>query len=212
MYKGFLHTHYLVVSLFLLLYVIKTVLLLSNKNDLLTVFSKKTKVFEIVISFIFLLTGIYLMTQIPYGGKYDYLLWIKLTMIFASIPIAVIGFRKQRKMLAALSLLMITGSFGLGEIYHKKKGIAKGPETKTDTHEVAATDGKSLYEANCVLCHGSDGKLGMAGAKDLGATVLDQAAIKEIIVHGKGAMPAAPVNDEQATAIAEYVNSQIKGH
>ncbi len=212
MYKGFLHTHYLVVTLFLLLYVIKTVLLLSNKNDLLTVFSKKTKVFEIVISFIFLLTGIYLMTQIPYGGKYDYLLWIKLTMIFSSIPIAVIGFRKQRKMLAALSLLMITGSFGLGEIYHKKKGISKDVEVKNDTHEIAATDGKSLYEANCVLCHGSDGKLGMAGAKDLGATVLDLAGIKEIIVHGKGAMPAAPVNDEQATAIADYVNSQIKGH
>lgn len=212
MYKGFLHTHYLVVTLFLLLYVIKTVLLLSNKNDLLTVFSKKTKIFEIVISFIFLLTGIYLMTQIPYGGKYDYLLWIKLTMIFSSIPIAVIGFRKQRKMLAALSLLMITGSFGLGEIYHKKKGIANDVEVKTDSHEIAATDGKSLYEANCVLCHGSDGKLGMAGAKDLGATVLDQAGIKEIILHGKGAMPAAPVNAEQATAIAEYVNSQIKGH
>ncbi len=212
MYKGFLHTHYLVVCLFLLLYVIKTVLLLSNKNDLLTIFSKKTKIFEIVISFLFLLTGIYLMTQIPYGGKFDYLLWIKLTMIFASIPIAVIGFRKQRKMLAALSLLMITGSFGLGEIYHKKKGIAKEPETKTDTHEVAANDGKFFYESNCVLCHGADGKLGAAGAKDISSTLLDQAGIKEIIVHGKGAMPAAPVNDEQATAIAEYVNSQIKGH
>jgi len=212
MYKGFLHTHYLVVSLFLLLYVIKTVLLLSNKNDLLTIFSKKTRLFEIVISVLFLLTGIYLMTQIPYGGKYDYLLWIKLIMIFASIPIAVIGFRKQRKMLAALSLLMITGSFGLGEIYHKKKGIAATPEIKTDSHEVAATDGKSMYLANCVLCHGDNGKLGVAGAKDLSVSVLDVTGIKEIIVHGKGAMPAAPVNDEQATAIAEYVNSQIKGH
>jgi mono/diheme cytochrome c family protein len=207
MYKGFLHTHYLVVSLFLLLYVIKTVLLLSNKTDLLKTFSKKTRLFEIIISFLFLLTGIYLMTQIPYGGKYDYMLWIKLVMIFASIPIAVIGFRKNNKTLAALSLLMITGSFGLGEVYHKKKGIAKEVDTT-----IAANDGKALYEANCNLCHGADGKLGMSGAKDLTASVMDLAAIKEIIIHGKGAMPAAQVNEEQATAIAAYVNDQIKGH
>ncbi|MBL7910731.1 MAG: cytochrome c [Bacteroidia bacterium] len=147
------------------------------------------------------------MTQIPYGGKYDYMLWIKLVMIFASIPIAVIGFRRNNKMLAALSLLMITGSFGLGEVYHKKKGIAKEVDTT-----IAANDGKALYEANCNLCHGADGKLGMSGAKDLTASVMDIAAIKEIITHGKGAMPAAQVNEEQATAIAAYVNDQIKGH
>lgn len=207
MYKGILHTHYLVVCLFLLLYVIKTVLLLSNKNDLFTSFSKKTRLFEIIISFLFLGTGIYLMTQLSFGGKYDYLLWIKLVMIFGSIPIAVIGFRKSNKILAALSLLMITGSFGLGEIYHKKKGIAKDTDTV-----IASNDGKSLYIANCALCHGGDGKLGAAGAKDLTTSVLDIEGIKEIILHGKGAMPAAQVNDEQATAISEYVNSQIKGH
>ena len=43
MYTGFLHTHYLVVSLFLFIYVIKTVLLLSNKNELLEKFSAKIK-------------------------------------------------------------------------------------------------------------------------------------------------------------------------
>ena len=210
MYKGFLHTHYLVVVLFLLIYAIKTILLLSNKNDLLVKFSKKIKVTEIIISFLFLLTGIYLMTQLPYGGKYDYMLWIKLIMIFSAIPIAVIGFRKYNKPLAALSLLLITGSFGLGEIYHKKKGIAK--DKVIESTEVASNDGKSLYQANCALCHGADGKLGVSGAKDLTASVLDLAGIKEIIVHGKGAMAAAQVNDEEATAIAEYVNSEIKGH
>ncbi|MEI8135837.1 MAG: cytochrome c [Bacteroidota bacterium] len=206
MYTGFLHTHYLVVTLFLLIYVIKTVLLLSNKNDLLAKFSKKIKVPEMIISFLFLATGIYLMTQLPFGSKYDYLLWIKLAMVFSAIPLAVIGFKKSNKALAALSLLLITGSFGLAEVYHKKKGIAK------ETEVIAATDGKSLYQANCALCHGTDGKLGMAGAKDLTATVLDLSGIKEIIIHGKGAMAAVSVNEEQATAISEYVNGQIKGH
>lgn len=206
MYKGILHTHYLVVTLFLLIYVIKTVLLLSNKNDLLTTFSKKVKLFEIIVSFLFLGTGIYLITQLPFGGKFDYLFWIKLIMVFGSIPIAVIGFRKHNKLLAALSLLLITGAFGLAEVYHKRKAIPK------DNVEIASNDGKALYENNCKLCHGGDGKLGMAGAKDISVTVLDIEAIKDIITHGKNAMPAAAVNDEQALAIAEYVNTNIKGH
>ncbi|MDO8999315.1 MAG: c-type cytochrome [Bacteroidota bacterium] len=161
-----------------------------------------------IVSFLFLGTGIYLMTQLPFGSKYDYLLWIKLVMVFSSIPIAVIGFKKSNKMLAALSLLLITGSFGLAEVYHKKKGIAKTIETTNPE----STDGKSLYLANCGLCHGDDGKLGMSGAKDITASNLDVSGIKEIIMHGKGAMPAAQVNEEQANAISEYVNSQIKGH
>lgn len=43
MVKGIAHTHYLVVVLFLLIYVAKTVLLLSNKHDLLVKFTKRSK-------------------------------------------------------------------------------------------------------------------------------------------------------------------------
>ncbi len=53
MYKGILHSHYLVVTLFLLIYVIKTILLLSNKNDLLATFTKKVRIAEMIISFVF---------------------------------------------------------------------------------------------------------------------------------------------------------------
>ncbi len=204
MYKGFLHTHVLVVTLFLLIYVIKTILLLGNRTDLLQKFSKTFKIPEMIISVLFLITGIYLAMQLPFGGKYDYLFWIKLVMVFASIPVAIIGFKKGNKVLAALSLLLITGSYGLAEVYHKKKGLA-------DNSSIASNDGKALYEANCKLCHGDNGKLGMAGAKDLSASVLDVVGMKEIIIHGKGAMPAASVNEEQAQAISEYVNANIKG-
>ncbi|MBK7310530.1 MAG: SirB2 family protein [Sphingobacteriaceae bacterium] len=206
MYKGFLHTHILVVTLFLLLYVIKTILLLSNRTDLLQKFSKMFKIPEMIISTLFLITGIYLATQLPFGSKYDYLFWIKLVMVFASIPIAIIGFKKSNKILAALSLLLITGSYGLAEVYGKKKAIIA-----VDANAAIANDGIALYEANCKLCHGADGKLAMAGAKDLSATTMDVAAIKEIILKGKSTMPPAPVNDEQAQMIADYVHSSLKG-
>lgn len=206
MYKGILHTHYLVVVLFLLIYVIKTVLLLSNKNDLLAAFTKKVKIAEMIISFLFLGTGVYLATQLPFGGKYDYLFWIKVAMVLASIPLAVVGFKKHNKMLAALSLLLITGAFGLAEVYHKRKGVAK------DSTEVAATDGKGLFEQKCAMCHGNDGKLGLSGAKDLTATTMDITSIKEVILKGKNMMAPVSVSEEEATSIAEYVNGNIKGH
>lgn len=207
MYKGILHTHYLVVTLFLLIYVIKTILLLSNKNELLAGFVKKTRIAEMIISFLFLATGIYLATQLPFGGKYDYLFWIKLAMVFTSIPLAIIGFKKSNKILAALSLLLITGSYGLAETYKKKKNIPK-----ESTIVISATDGATLYSNYCMRCHGSDGKTGLAGAKNLNTTLLDLNMIKQVILTGQGDMPSAPVNEEQATSIAEYVAANLKGH
>lgn len=206
MYKGMLHTHYLVVTLFLLIYVIKTILLLSNKNDLLTNFTKKVRIAEMVISTLFLLTGIYLATKLPFGGQYDYLFWIKLVMVFTSIPLAVIGFKKNKKTLAALSLLLITGSFGIAEVYSKRKGKVEANTA------IAATDGKTLYEANCSLCHGNDGKLGAAGAKDLSTTNLTNNEIASVILNGKGSMNKVEVSEEQASAIAAYVEEALKGH
>lgn len=206
MYKGILHTHYFVVTLFLLIYVIKTILLLSNKSELLAAFTKKVKIPEMIVSFLFLATGVYLMTLLPFGGKFDYLFWIKIVLVLSSIPLAVVGFKKQNKLLASLSLLMIVASFGLAEVYSKKKGVAE--EGITDA---SVTDGKTLYETNCKLCHGDDGKLGMAGARDISATGLDAAAIKEVILKGQKTMAPVNVSDEQAAAIAEYVSANLKG-
>lgn len=202
MIKGISHTHLLVVILFLLIYVIKTVLLLSNKNELLASFTKKIKVAEMIISFLFLATGIFLLTQLP---KIHYLMWVKLGLVFASIPIAVIGFKKGNKILAALSLVMITAAYGISEVAAKKK-------MEADNSGIASNDGKALYDANCKLCHGDDGKLGAAGAKDLSISALDVSGIKNVILKGQNMMKPVPVTDEQAAAIAEYVSSNLKGH
>ena len=54
-----LHTHYLMVVLFTLIYLIKTILLLSDRDELLEKFKKKTKIAEMIVSFGFLATGIF---------------------------------------------------------------------------------------------------------------------------------------------------------
>ena len=197
MYKGILHTHTLVVTLFFLIYVIKTVLLLSNRQDLLQRFSKFIKIPEMIISVLFLVTGIYLLTQV---AEIKSTLWIKLALVALSIPVAIIGFKKGNKILAALSLLMITASYGLAEMGRKQKVVV-----------VEGLDGKIVYEANCKLCHGVDGKLGASGAADISKTIMDAATIKQTILQGKGSMNPVEMPDEQAAAVAAYVESNIKG-
>ena len=112
MYTGMMHTHTLVVMLFVILYLIKTSLLMLDKNEMLKKFAAKTKVFEIIISVLFLATGIYL--AINTGNKGSWL-WVKIAVVALSIPLAVIGFKKEKKPLALLSMMCLVYAYGISE-------------------------------------------------------------------------------------------------
>ncbi|HWY13475.1 MAG TPA: cytochrome c [Bacteroidia bacterium] len=194
-------THRISVTLFFLIYVVKTVLLLSNRADLLQKFTKATKVIEMIVSALFLITGVWLMTQLAH---IETILWVKIIIVLASIPIAVVGFKKGNKILAALSLLLITAAYGLGEV--GKKHREKGTEVSANV-----IDGKEIYEAKCIVCHGGDGKAGLSGASDLSRTQLSTDSIKNIILNGRNTMVKVPITEEQASAVAAYVEGTLKG-
>lgn len=195
--------HKISVILFLLIYFIKTILLISNKEDLLTKLTKTLKVPEMIVSALFLLTGIYLLTQIP---EIKPLMIVKVGLVFLSIPIAVIGFKKKNKILGALSLLMITASYGLAEIAAKNKAKVSANVITAD----GKIDSKQIYLDNCALCHGADGKLGMTGAADISTTQLDTTAIANVILVGKGNMKKIDgLTDEQAKSVAVYVKTML---
>lgn len=200
MATGMLHSHTLFVVLFTFVYLIKTILLLSDRDELLEKFKKKTKVAEMIVSFGFLATGIYLMTQLPVINT---LLIIKLVLVFLSIPLAVIGFKKKNKVLATLSFFLIVVSFSLAY---------KAKEAKAGT-KIVALSGKEIFEEKCTLCHGGDGKLGIGGAKDLSVSQITHPAMIEIINTGKNAM--APyknvLSQEQIEAVASYIETDLKG-
>lgn len=73
-------------------------------------------------------------------------------------------------------------------------------------------DGKALYEQNCSICHGDDGKLGSAGSKDLSISTFTMEERIQIITNGKNSM--APfkgvMDDSQIKAVAEYIESLRK--
>lgn len=203
MYQSIYTTHKIVVVLFLLIYLIKTILLLANKTEQLAKFSRLFKIPEIIVSFLFLASGIYMLTQQPEINK---LMIFKLIAVFASIPIAIIGFKRSNKVLASLAMLLIIGAYGLAEVNKKQK-------TKNNDATVAlSTDGKELYSAYCAKCHGEDGKAGLMGATDISLSQLDDTGIREIITTGKNNMQGfgSQLNLEQIASVTEYVKTLRK--
>jgi mono/diheme cytochrome c family protein len=205
MYKGIFHTHYLSVTLFFLIYLIKTILLITNKEEALTKFTKKVKVPEMIISFLFLLTGVYMLTQIPVISK---LLIIKLVAVMASIPLAVVGFKKKNKALAVLSFALICAAFALAEISKKHPQKAVPSENADDTTP-KIVDGKAVFEAYCISCHGGDGQAGVAGAANLSTSGMDLTSKIEIIRNGKSTMQpfGGTLTDEEIQAVAAYIET-----
>ena len=204
MFEKIFLIHKISVILFLLIYLVKTFLLLFSSGDKLRKISKTIRVPEMIISFSFLVTGIYMLTQIPEISKW---MIIKITAVVISIPLAVIGFKKSNRILAVISLLLIIGAYGLAEM-SKKKSVEKNVEAVKN----AGNDGKALYEANCTKCHGEDGKAAVMGAYDLSATQLDDVAMSEVIMNGKQAMAGFKevLTEEQVKAVVMYVHSLKK--
>lgn len=53
-----------------------------------------------------------------------------------------------------------------------------------------AGKGEQIFRMHCVLCHGSNGKLGFNGAKDLTISPLTKAEMIARVTEGKGTMQA----------------------
>ncbi len=214
--------HWISVLTFLLVYIYKLILLVTNKTGNLDSFSKKFRIPESIISLLFLVTGIILLTN---TGNTSNFLWIKIILVFASIPIGIIAFKKHNKIMGILCVLLIVASYGMAEA---NKSISKkqlratlqnvpAPKIETNTKDSTQTEqyqkqmleyGKQLYTAACVNCHGENGDLGKSGAKNLKTTMLNEQEKSMIIKKGKGVMPSySSLSDAQVQAIIQYIDT-----
>lgn len=64
-------------------------------------------------------------------------------------------------------------------------GRASSPDTPVGD---PITKGAELFNANCALCHGRLGDLGMGGAKDLTVSTLTRAEMITVVTEGRKAM------------------------
>jgi uncharacterized membrane protein SirB2 len=167
------------VLLFLLLYLVKTILLFLN-TPALDRFTAVTKVPEMIISTLFLVSGIWLLVIL--GGIKTFHI-IKLVMVFASIPLAVVGFKRRKKMIALLAMLLIIGSYGLAEMSRSKPFI-KANVVVEGNGSGPLVNGSKVYMENCAFCHGADGKKAYRGAKDLTMTLPDVNYVRSTVESG----------------------------
>ena len=200
--------HRIVVSLFLLHYVVKGYFLISDKKDNLAGYTAKTKIAEMILSVLFLVSGIYLAIA---GPALSILQYVKIAMVFASIPLAVIGFKKGNKMLAMLSIILLLGAYGLAEMNKAKNRKAR--QAAVDTTSVVgdqAAVGKAIYAAQCTSCHGEGGDAMIAGAKNLKLTQLTDDQQKDIIKNGKpgtGMTAFSALTDDQLNGLVAYIKT-----
>lgn len=73
-------------------------------------------------------------------------------------------------------------------------------------------DGAEVYKTNCLVCHGEDGTLMLANAKDLSISTLSVEERIDLITNGVGVMmPYKGILDDAAIkAVAEYSRSLKK--
>lgn len=88
----------------------------------------------------------------------------------------------------------------------------QGSPSTTGAMEAAPSKGEELFNANCALCHGRKGDLGMNGAKDLTVTRLTRAEMITMVSNGKGAMmPYKNVlTPKQIEAVVDHVRTLRK--
>ena len=194
--------HHIAVSLFLLHYIVKGYFLISDKKETLAGYTAKTKVAEMILSVLFLGTGIYLAFE---GPALSGLQILKFVLVFASIPLAIIGFKRGKKPLAIIAILFLIAAYGLAEM-----NKAKNKKLSVETISSIAADPKVLYNENCARCHGDHGDAMIAGAKNLKLTQLTDDQMKDIIKNGKSGTQMvgySSLTDDQLNGLVSYIKT-----
>ena len=84
--------------------------------------------------------------------------------------------------------------------------VTKEAESNLSPEERELAQGNRIFKNQCVNCHGSNGKMGFNGAKDLTETQLSLEERKILIAYGKGSMMAfkSILSPEEIHAVARY--------
>lgn len=109
---------------------------------------------------------------------------------------------KTKFLAIMLGAVLVLGACGGGD---KAKEEDKGT-TDTGT-ETASVDVEKVVSSSCISCHGGNLELKGGMGPDLSQVGghLSEEEIHEVIVNGRGNMPAIKISDEEATAVAQWL-------
>jgi uncharacterized membrane protein SirB2 len=110
MESGLKHIHYLFIAIYLITYLAKCAMLLMGKTETLATFKKKTIAIESIMALGFIVTGVMMLLNNQQATDGAWLkasgwLHLKLTLVILAIPLGIVGFKKNNKVLVGLSAL-----------------------------------------------------------------------------------------------------------
>ncbi len=76
----------------------------------------------------------------------------------------------------------------------------------------AALTGEQIYSANCLICHGADGKAQMSGATDLSTSVLKTDAAIQVVANGRNGMRpfSSQLTKDEIAAVVMHIETLRK--
>jgi len=218
--------HRTIVTTFLLFFLFKTILLILKKNELLNSIRSKTKIVDIVLGILIIVSGVYLMMVTK-----NVTTWItsKALLVLIAIPLGIIAMKKSNLILAILVNLILIAAYGIGEAKpwrNRKEPITQNTEKNKQEDSLSinisdtisqsiieqntvavSTNAKAVYIEKCTFCHGEDGRKGTLNAADLSISTLGTQDKIKIITNGKGAMAGfeGDLSTEEIESLALYL-------
>lgn len=147
-YHTLIKAHEGIIYLFLLIFTIKVLLLIFNKSAFDKV-RAKTKITEMILGTLLLVTGIWLL--IMRGGIDPVWLQVKIALVLIAIPIAIIGLRKANMAMALIAL----GIFVYVFLVARSKSLSLAENLTTTTPQITyAVDHQKMITFNHQDCEG----------------------------------------------------------
>lgn len=116
-----IHLHMIFAILFLISYAIKSLLFLSGKQDAFLAYKKKTLLFETLFSIGFLIFGFWVFIFHIKSGAYKNMHWLdpKITLALIAIPLGIVGFKKENKIMVSVSLAFFIVALVIGLMHYR---------------------------------------------------------------------------------------------
>ena len=117
-YQLLLHLHLWIAVLFLISYFTKSILFLTGKRETFLLYKKKTLLAETLLSVGFLVLGFWMLIFRIKTHSYAHWLDPKITFALIAIPLGIVGFKKENKILVALSSAFFLVSLIIGLVHY----------------------------------------------------------------------------------------------
>ena len=212
-YNAFLQIHVLLVSLYVIFFLIKFVLLLSANEYSLINFRRRTKLLEMLLPVLFLVTGIIL--ALKSGNTKETWFIVKLVALMLAIVLGILTFKNNSVLLGIATI----GVF----VYIYILSYTKSPDLNSKNrmnyqHRPAGksniSTGANIYiENGCQNCHAENGAGVLSEATNLQKSRISNEEIKTVIQTGHANIPdyhLANLPETALDSLVEYVKSLRK--